>query len=374
MNETAETSGQHKSSLQSPQAHLAELAASKQLVLLGDQVGVAQHVRFVAESLPELYSAGVSNLAWEFTNQRSQKHLDELVFSDSWDENRCIELFVDLLGIGFTYREYADVLKAAWSLNRGLETDADPFRVIGLGLPTYVEDPELLEGRSAAELDLRNWWMGGHYRDIVAFHMASTLTSEVLRWEQRAVVLLSAESTTTRLIQWVDGVATVSVGNLLHRWMGEGVARVVFHGAVSDSGAIERVESLVAQAPEQPEQFGISLGLSTLGNVGVNEVIGTIDGIETSLRLRDIADSYIWLGNIESWEPCQLIDGVITDDNFSDLEARYRALDPRSEPWTAAELEEIREEGRLELSTSWPKLPAIEESSDKRRRFRKRRS
>jgi len=374
MSDSGETVEQRGSSLQSAVVHLTELAASKQLVLLGDQVGISQHVCFVADALPELYSVGVTNLAWEFTNRRSQKQLDELVLGDSWDERQCIDLFLDLLGIGFTYREYAGVLKAAWALNRGLEAGRDPFRVIGLGLPTYVENPELLDGRSATELELRNWWMGGHYRDVLAFHMADTLTSEVLRLGQRAVVLLSAERTTTRLIQWIDGFPTVSVGNLLHRWMGEGVARVVFHGAVPDSAAIRRVESLVAGAPEHPEQFGISLPLSTLGNVGLNEIVGSINGKETSLRLRDVADSYIWLGNVDSWTPCQLIEEVITDENFSELEARYRALDPRPEPWTANELEEIRREGQLKLSDSWSRLPLVEEPVEKRRRFRKRRS
>ena len=89
---------------------------------------------------------------------------------------------------------------------------------------------------------------------------------------------------------------------------------------------------------------------------------------------RDVADSYIWLGNVDSWTPCQLIEEVITDENFSELEARYRALDPRPEPWTAHELEEIRRDGQLKLSDSWSRLPLVEEPVEKRRRFRKRRS
>ena len=102
MSDSGETVEQRGSSLQSAVVHLTELAASKQLVLLGDQVGISQHVCFVADALPELYSVGVTNLAWEFTNRRSQKQLDELVLGDSWDERQCIDLFLDLRGIGFT--------------------------------------------------------------------------------------------------------------------------------------------------------------------------------------------------------------------------------------------------------------------------------
>ena len=373
MNDSAHTNENGNSSLQSASAHLVELARSKQLVLLGDQIGIAQHVAFISQILPELYDAGICNLAWEFTNSRAQQSLDELVTAETWDESKCTNLFIDLLGIGFTYREYAEVLKAAWSLNRSLDVHAPQFRVVGLGLPTYVEDPSLLEGRSATELELRNWWMGGHYQDVAAFHMANTVTNEILRSGGRAVVLMSSERTTTELVQWKQGLPTVSVGNLLHRWMGEGVARAVFHGAVADSEAAERVEALVAAAPEQPENFGIALDLATLGNVGLNEVIGSLDGNETSLRLKDVADSYIWLGNIESWRPCQLIDRVVTEENFGQLEARYRAIDPRPEQWTRDELEEIRREGQLKLSESWIQLPIPDEPPAKRNRFGRRR-
>ena len=374
MNDNNEPASEQTTSLQSASEHLVELASSKQLVLLGDQIGISQHVSFIAQLLPELYEAGVRHLAWEFTNSRAQQQLDGLLSSDEWDDAGCTGLFVDLMGIGFTYQEYAEVVKAAWSLNQTLDSDAPAFRIIGLGIPTYVEDPGLLDGRSASELELRNWWMGGHYRDVAAFHMANTLTNEILRLGERALVLVSSERSTTKFVQWEGGLPTVSVGNLLHRWVGDGVARAVFHGAIADSTAVERVEALVAAAPENPETFGIALNLATLGNVGLNEVVGSVNGVDTSLRLRDIADSYIWITGVDGWEPCQLISDVITSENLDDIEARYQALDPRATPWSPTELEQIREEGQAKLVDSWVKLPVKEETSPKRSRFGRRRS
>ena len=162
MNDNNEPASEQTTSLQSASEHLVELASSKQLVLLGDQIGISQHVSFVAQLLPELYEAGVRHLAWEFTNSRAQQQLDGLLSSTEWDDAVCTGLFVDLMGSGFTYQEYAEVVKAAWSLNQTLDSDAPAFRIIGLGIPTYVEDPGLLDGRSASELEQRNWRMGGH--------------------------------------------------------------------------------------------------------------------------------------------------------------------------------------------------------------------
>ncbi|WP_420436529.1 hypothetical protein [Candidatus Poriferisodalis sp.] len=367
------------SALHSPEEYLGGICGRHQIVLLGDQIGVRQHLRFLAGSLSELADNGVENLAWEFTNSRRQAELDALVDGPDWDSRACADLFVDLLGIGFGYQEYADVLHAVWRHNdaeRRRDDDRRPIRVIALGLPTYVEDPDLLDGRSAAELGLRNWSLGGHYRDMSAFHAASVLTAEVLRRGQRALVYMNVAATTTDLVEWVDCSPTTSAGNLLWRWMSDGCRRVVIHGALSDTGATERVEELISRSPEgrgrADIRFGLDVVASTLGSVAMTEVHGSLDGVDTALRLRDVADGYVYLGPRADWEPCTLIDDLITAENFASAEARYRALDPRSEPYSREELDEVRRSGQQELPQAWPPLPEPPEEPKRRfARFRK---
>ncbi len=365
--------------LLSPEEYLGDLCGRHQIVLLGDQVGVRQHLGFLAGTLAELADNGVENLAWEFTNSRRQAELDALIDAPEWDSRACADLFVDLLGAGFGYQEYADVLHAVWKHNtaeRRRDDDRRPIRVIALGLPTYVEDPDLLDGRSAAELGLRNWSLGGHYRDMSAFHAASVLTAEVLRQGQRALVYMNVAATTTGLVEWVDGSPTTSAGNLLWRWMSDGCRRVVFHGTVADTAATERVEELISRSPEgrggTDIRFGLDLAASTLGSVAMTGVRGSLDGADTSLRLREVTDGYVYLGPRADWEPCTLIDDLITDENFASAEARYRALDPRPEPYTRDELDEVRRTGQQELSAAWPPLPEPPEEPKRRfARFRK---
>ena len=365
--------------LLSPEEYLGDICGRHQIVLLGDLVGVRQHLHFLAGTLGELADNDVHNLAWEFTNSRRQAELDALIEAPTWDSRACAELFVDLLGAGFGYQEYADVLHAVWNHNRAecrREADRRPIRMIALGLPTYVEDPGLLDGRSAAELALRNWSLGGHYRDMSAFHAASVLTTEVLRKGQRALVYMNIAATTTGLVEWVDGSPTTSAGNLLWRWMSDGCRRVVLHGTVADTAATERVEELIARSPEgrrgTDPRFGLDLAASTLGSVATTEVRGSLDGANTALRLRDIADGYVYLGPRADWLPCTLIDDLMTEQNFASAEARYRALDPRTEPYTPDELDEVRRTGQQELAAAWPPLPEpAEEPARRFARFRK---
>lgn len=365
--------------LPTPIEYLTKLATSCQIVLLGDQPGIRAHVRFVGDLVPALAAAGVQNLAWDYTNTRRQDELDTLTTSAIWDDRVCADLFADLLGVGFAYQEYADVLRAVWAHNKSCTVAVDPpampIRMIALGLPTYVEDPDLLDGRSAGELDLRNWWMGGHYRDISAFHAANVLATQVLRAGERAVVYADVRRTTTRLVQWPDGLATITMGNLLYHWVGDGVRRVLFHGVVDDPAATERVESLVESSPESGRQgtsvrFGLDLSDSTLGNVGLTKVKGSVGvgGAGTEpLRLGDVAEGYLYLAARADWQPVQLLDDLIDDSNFAATEARYRALVPRVEPYSLAELSQVRAEGLRQLITDWPPLPEAEQGSDKRR-------
>ena len=145
----------------------------------------------------------------------------------------------------------------------------------------------------------------------------------------------------------------------------------MLHGAVADTAATERVEELISRSPEgrgsTDIRFGLDLAASTLGSVAMTQVRGAVDGADTSLRLRDVADGYVYLGPRASWEPCTLIDDLISDENFAGAEARYRALDPRPEPYSAEELEDVRRAGRQELSDAWPPLP--EPPEEPKRRF-----
>jgi hypothetical protein len=362
--EEAEAEERRRTGLATPEDYLAELCALHQVVMLGDRRYVAQHLEFLAAMVPRLWAAGVRNLGWEFTNTRMQGELDRLVTADSWDVEGAHDLFVDVLGVGLAYQEYVDVLRAAWEHNRSLGDDVPTFRVVALGLPSYVDDPDLLDGRSAAEVELRNWWLGGHYRDVTAIHMATAITNEVVRRGERCLVYADTERTTTRLLTIEGGQPAISAGNLLHRWMGEGVQRVLFHGALDDDAALERVELLIANAPDDVDRFGIDLEYSTLGNVWVPSVKGLLGGSVEPVQLGDVADGYLYLGDRASWRPVRLAEDFLRAGNLERAERQYRALDPRDEPYDLEELQQVLVEGWEAISDTWPAAPAGDADAD----------
>ncbi len=360
--------------LPTPVDHIVSMARTHQLVMLGDRRGVAQHLAVLRDAIPALHAAGVANLAWEFTNTRRQDDLDTITQSSTWDRRGAVSLFVDLMGIGHGYEDYLAVIEAVWRHNSTRPDSWPPFRLLGLGLTTYVEDPDLLDGRSAGETALRNWWMGGHYRDISTSHMANTITTEVLRRGERAVVYCDASRSNTRFVEWVDGLVSVGPGNLLHNWMGEGVARVVFHGAIDDDEALGRIEQLIAASPDPESSFGLELSASTVGNVRLHGLVGSLGDAERSHDLQDLADGYLFVAPRSAWRRAALIDDLLDPTLIEAAERRYRALDPRDTPYSLEELEEIRLGLRDGLDEAWPIDPGVHRTEEPAKRRRLRRS
>jgi len=360
--------------LPTPIDYLVSAAAGHQILLLGDRRGVAEHLSILSQSIGPLFEAGISNLAWEFTNTRRQGDLDELTQAPKWDRRRAVELFVDLLGVGHGYEDYLAVIEAVWQHNANRNNGEQPFRMIALGLATYVEDPDLLDGRSAGETGLRNWWMGGHYRDISAWHMANIITNEVLRRGERAVVYADANRTNTRFVEWIDETVSLGPGNLLHNWMGEGVARVIFHGALDDDEALLRVEQLVTASPDPESAFGLDLQTSTLGTVRLLHLHGATGLERRRVDLADVADGYLFVTPRSGWTRASLIPDLLDPTTIDLAERRYRALDPRDRPYSLAELEAVRAEGWDSIADRWPAEPdqAPTGSATSTKRFRKR--
>jgi hypothetical protein len=207
--------------------------------------------------------------------------------------------------------------------------------------------------------------------------MANVLTTEVIRPRERALVYADARRTTTKVVEFDEGTPRLSGGNLLYNWIGEGVQRVVFHGAIDDADAIVRVEELIAASPDDVDRFGIDLDFSTLGNVAVDTVAATDGRLRRGLALGDMADGFIYLEPRADWRPVVLAEPFLDDANLAAAERQYRAIDPRRQPYTIEELETVRVDGHDAIVESWPTLPETNEPAKDndggRKRFARRR-
>lgn len=117
----------------SPLDYLVRKCRQHQVVVLGEAHEVSEHLIFLAGSLPVLYkSAGVRCLGLEVCNAEDNERIERLVTAREYDRQLALEIARNQNWGIWGFKEYWDLLEAAWNLNRELPTGEKRIRVIGI--------------------------------------------------------------------------------------------------------------------------------------------------------------------------------------------------------------------------------------------------
>lgn len=147
--------------------YLVSVFADVPVVFLGEFPQIADHARFLAESLPALADAGIRRIALEHLRSVDQPEIDALVLPGAAAEDGAdtaagesgsprfdtdgAERLLFRRDVTWGFREYRDILEAAWSYNR--EHPEAPIRILGLSLGREpAESPETHELRLEAHM------------------------------------------------------------------------------------------------------------------------------------------------------------------------------------------------------------------------------
>src|SRR5262249_53007410 len=106
------------------------------VVFLGEMNhGSKQNLLFLQKLIPKLYKAGIRNLGYEMLESDDQPEVDKIINADTYDDTKALTLLFHWdPQIGWAFQEYADGLRAAWTLNYSLPKGAPRFRIVGTDL------------------------------------------------------------------------------------------------------------------------------------------------------------------------------------------------------------------------------------------------
>lgn len=110
-----------------------ELFEDNDVVLLGEEHGIADNLQFVSELIPSLVDNGVRNIALEFSAEEYQFQSDELLASQHYNPSIARDMLFGY-NVGWPYLEYQFVHHAAWKFNK---THEEKVRLVH---PSYRYD------------------------------------------------------------------------------------------------------------------------------------------------------------------------------------------------------------------------------------------
>lgn len=296
------------------------------LVVLGEFHRLRQDPLLVQSLIPAVDRIGVKCLAIEFANYADQALIDRLVTAPEYDEELarsiCLNSFLSI-GLG-GYREYCDIFKAAWAVNRGHAPGEQGFRVIGINNDadwSVIASREDRENPALRDKALKGQTEGDWAKRVLA---------ELAVGNGKALVYTGSHHAFTRYRQpAVDsgefaGFVGGRFGNLLFDALGERTFTIFLHSpwyprsgydeaqmVLPSDGAMDH---LLGTLPADRRSFGCDMNDTPLGLFTGST--GVYSQGYPEFRLADFCDGYICQGPLTDYEAVTPIPEFINDGNL----------------------------------------------------------
>lgn len=345
-----------KAHWKSPEDYVVEKFSNYDIVFIGEYHLIKHDVELIHNLIPRLYKAGIYNLGVEFGCYEYQDKVDALTTGDKYDENLARWLMFKFF-VAWGYREYMDIYRKAWELNKSLPKDAPKFRVVNLG---YRPNWSALKEEGNPE-QMKQVWHKGDPDE----HMAQVILREFVDRGKKALIYSGSHHAFTHYYQprydfeqkKFSGFNKNRMGNIVYNKIPSKVFNIFLHSPwwtkassaehnYPVSGVIDRI-----MKEFQDKRVGFDVKGSPFGKL-------RDDGTYYSIGYEDFAlstfcDGYIFQKHFKDYEGVTLDPAFITKENFQE------AIDYLPNP-------------KLRKSLTRPEdfIQVMRESADMKRRFR----
>ncbi|HXV16158.1 MAG TPA: hypothetical protein VD758_05225 [Gemmatimonadaceae bacterium] len=328
-------------SASAPADYVLSRFASHRVVLMGEADWVKHDVELLAAVVSRLPDSNVNTFAAEWLPVSKQPQIDSLMSAAEWNETAAVSI---LRSAAWPFREYLEVLHAAWSANRKRAQDKPQLKVLALG-PEQDWRKQLLP-------------LGKTYDSYMAEQVIQRIEQSP---GNRVLVGLGFHHAFTRYMQPdLPGASRATrfndrTGNVLWRAYGEDVFMIVLHHpwycrSGKEWGRCLPLEGAIdcAAIAAGGRAVGFDIANSPFAGMQISPDVWYATGYPF-LRFDALADGYIWTQLIDNYRNATLLPldlyapderalaDVLANNPVSDTPARTR--DELAAQWKAHEAE-----------------------------------
>lgn len=327
----AELVGYLKNNHQSPEEYVINKFADHDVVILGEFHRIKHDQELIQRLIPLLYENGVYVLGWEFARSVDQPLIDSLLAAPAWDDTLGRRIL--FLGAVWGYREYLDVLKAAWAFNATLTKGQRPFRIIGVSCDWDFSLFKTPEDRDNPELRQRA------FHGCTEANYADNILAQTKQGD-KVLVHCGIHHAFTRYRQpMVDAVGAFQgfildtrLGEVLYQQLGARVFCICLHYAWSlkDSGSAYCrpvngiIDSVMALAGAGVYPCGFDVVGTPFGCLG--DTASVYKAGYPDFTLADFCDGYIFQKPFRAYEVTAWIDDFVNEANVAEACANHYNL------------------------------------------------
>ena len=294
------------------------------IVILGEIHEQKETCEFICRLMEPLYhQAGVRCFAMEVLKYKNTALINQLVSGEIYDDQLALRLFRDCPWPIWGFKEYMDILKAVWEVNRKLPPEAERLRVIALD--SDWDGYDLLCGSL--------WKKPDDFIKMVRRdkHMTKVVRREILDKGAKALVQIGYNHSFTHYRQplvikgKLMGETPRRFGCILHEKYGDRIFQVCLHqrhfgpevftgepeGGASPvlPGLLERI---IAMGTDTPVGFDVE----NSPFAPLRDRASYFFAFQNYVTFDDIARGYVFLKPLDEISRVTWVEGFIDESNF----------------------------------------------------------
>lgn len=311
-----------KSNRQSPEDYIISKFLQYDYIFIGEAHLIKHDVELIHALIPRLFQAGVYNLAIEYGCTEYQDKADALTTADNYDEDLARWLLFKW-GSYWPYKEYLDIYRVAWELNRSLPPDALKFRIIHLD---YRPKWDLTK---KGAMTARRYKRIFHKGDRDKF-MAKIIHRELIKKNKKALIYAGAHHAFTRFHmpnydfkrKKLFGHHKDRMGNVIYQKVPHKVFNICLHYPWPTQKSLNEFDYPVDGAIDQVmaefdnQRIGFDVKDSPFGLLQDNNIYYSLGYDDFTLGL--FCDGYIYQKPISRYEGCEVDRLFVTEENFKE--------------------------------------------------------
>jgi uncharacterized RDD family membrane protein YckC len=329
---------------QSPEDYLVRMAGQHKVTLLGEIHDQKDNLEFLNSAIPGLYfKSGVRCIGMEVLTADMNKNIKKLVNSPSYDEELAIKIARSQPWQIWGDKEYWDVLKAVWELNRGLPANALKMRLIGLD--GNWEGPNIgvlnigADKKGAAPF-LEKFKLFPAIKDIIIelnreSIMASNIEEEMIKKGDKGVVLVGFGHTMTQLgYPQIQNHKVVAVQQRLGLLLGQKYKNQIFgielfqplSPDVEDKAHPPVLEGFIQDVLNKSGRTAVGFSIKNSPFEFIRDSYSDIFDYYPSICYGDVAEGLICLKRSDKSRRCTWTDGYISNEMYMKYKPFYEVI------------------------------------------------
>src|SRR5690606_35948025 len=120
-----------KENNQKPEKHAIKNFKNQHIIFISENHYINEKVDVIRNLIPKIYINGNYNLGTEFIRYSDTEKMNELLTDSIYNEKLAEEMSFNSLW-HWGYKEYLDIYKTVWKLNKELPENAPKFRIFGI--------------------------------------------------------------------------------------------------------------------------------------------------------------------------------------------------------------------------------------------------